>query len=34
LYHYKIESDGTVSVGSTFQRTDATWSVNPNPTVD
>ncbi|QSO49493.1 ubiquinol-cytochrome c reductase iron-sulfur subunit [Alicyclobacillus mengziensis] len=34
LYHYKIESDGTVSVGSNFQRTDATWSVNPNPTVD
>ncbi|KPV45334.1 Rieske 2Fe-2S domain-containing protein [Alicyclobacillus ferrooxydans] len=33
LYTYKINSDGSILVGSTFKRTDATWDYNPNPTV-
>lgn len=34
LFYYKVESDGTISVGGSFQRTDATWDHNPNPTVE
>ncbi|MCL6453042.1 MAG: ubiquinol-cytochrome c reductase iron-sulfur subunit [Alicyclobacillus sp.] len=34
LYYYRIESDGTISVGSNFQRYDYNWDVNPNPTVE
>lgn len=33
LFTYKVESDGTISVGATFQRHDSDWSHNPNPTV-
>lgn len=33
LFNYKIESDGTVSVGNNFQRGRSNWDANPNPTV-
>jgi menaquinol-cytochrome c reductase iron-sulfur subunit len=34
LYSYKIEPDGTISVGPSFQRTNETWDYNPNPEVE
>ncbi|MCL6626939.1 MAG: ubiquinol-cytochrome c reductase iron-sulfur subunit [Alicyclobacillus shizuokensis] len=34
LYQYRVESDGTISVGPSFQRTNDTWDENPNPEVE
>lgn len=34
LYHYRVESDGTISVGGNFKRYDYNWDVNPNPPVE
>jgi menaquinol-cytochrome c reductase iron-sulfur subunit len=33
LYYYRVNTDGTIEVGSSFQRTDKTWSYNPNPSI-
>lgn len=33
LYHYRINGNGNIEVGSSFQRTDKTWSNNPNPSI-
>ncbi len=33
LYNYRVNSDGTIEVGPSFQRTDKTWADNPNPKV-
>ena len=34
LYYYRVDDQGYVEVGGTFQRTDSSWDYNPNPTVD
>lgn len=34
LFQYQVDSQGYVQVGQDFQRTDATWDHNLNPTVD
>ncbi len=33
LYHYRVNANGQIEVGSSFQRTDKTWSDNPNPDI-
>ncbi|RIV22033.1 ubiquinol-cytochrome c reductase iron-sulfur subunit [Alicyclobacillaceae bacterium I2511] len=33
LYYYHVNADGYVEVGNNFQRSDATWGNNPNPTL-
>ncbi|GGI97403.1 hypothetical protein GCM10010885_03820 [Alicyclobacillus cellulosilyticus] len=33
LYTYRIEPDGTISIGPSFQRTKENWDYNPNPEI-